>query len=408
MTDSDRATSPANARNADPAKEEVTLNRVTFFLVAAALAGVLGLGFVGFSPNRILTPKAFALWNAGAPLWAAAIVAGFVLLVAGALWRPRPLGEAITLFGALLLLIADFAGAGTAATHLIAAAKSSAARVSLGGAFWALLVVAALAIAESTRRLRATTWMQGLVALAIVAVLAVLAARGWFNDLSLVHEWSIHREEYNLALVRHIALVLSALALALAIGVPLGLTAYARPQRSGGIFSVLNLIQTVPSIALFGLLIGPLTMLSDWLPLLRSIGVRGIGFTPALIALTLYGLLPIARNTEAGLKSVPASAIDTARGMGMTPFQVMAWVSIPLALPVLLAGLRIVTVQLIGLTVVAALIGAGGFGSFVFIGLGQTATDLVLLGALSAIVLALAADILLRFLTLAATRAISS
>ncbi len=386
----------------------MTFNKVTFFLVAMALVGVLGFGFVGFSPNRILTPKAVALWSVDAPLWAAAMTAGLVLLVAGALWRPRWLGEAITLAGAVILLTADFAAAGAAATGLVAAAASSAARVSLGGAFWIVLVTSALAIAESTRRLSAAVWLQGLVALAIVAILAALAAGGWFNDLSLVHEWSIRQEEYNLALVRHVVLVVSALALALVIGVPLGVLASTRPERSGRIFSVLNLIQTVPSIALFGLLIGPLTMLSDWLPLLRTIGVRGIGFTPALIALTLYGLLPIARNTEAGLKSVPVSAVDTARGMGMTPLQIMAWVQIPLGLPVLLAGLRIVTVQLIGLTVVAALIGAGGFGSFVFIGLGQTATDLVLLGALSAILLALAADILLRILTLAATRAVSS
>ena len=386
----------------------MAFNKVTFFLVAVALAGVLGLGFVGFSPNRILTPKAIALWNADAPAWAAAMVAGFGLLVVGALWRSRGVGEAITLAGAVLLLLADFAAAGAAATGLIAAATSSAARVSLGGAFWIVLVASALAIAESTRRLSAALWLQSVVALLILAVLAALAMRGWFNDLSLVHEWSIRQDEYNIAFVRHIVLVVSALALALTIGVPLGILASTRSERSGRIFSVLNLIQTVPSIALFGLLIGPLTMLSDWLPLLRSLGVRGIGFTPALIALTLYGLLPIARNTEAGLKSVPPSAIDTARGMGMTPLQVMFWVQIPLGLPVLLAGLRIVTVQLIGLTVVAALIGAGGFGSFVFIGLGQTATDLVLLGALSAILLALAADILLRLLTLAATRAITS
>ncbi len=386
----------------------MAFSKVTFFLVAVALAGVLGLGFVGFSPNRILTPKAIALWGADAPLGAAAMAVGFVLLVAGALWRPRTVGETVTLAGAVLLLLADFATAGAAATSLIASATSSAARVSLGGAFWIVLVASALAIAESTRRLRVTIWLQGLVALAIVAILASLAMRGWFNDLSLVHEWSIRREEYNAAFGRHLVLVLASLALALVIGVPLGILASTRPERSGRVFSVLNLIQTVPSIALFGLLIGPLTMLSDWLPLLRSIGVRGIGFTPALIALTLYGLLPIARNTEAGLKSVPASAIDTARGMGMTPAQIVFWVQIPLGLPVLLAGLRIVTVQLIGLTVVAALIGAGGFGSFVFIGLGQTATDLVLLGALSAILLALAADILLRLLTLAATRAITS
>ncbi len=386
----------------------MAFNKVTFFLVAAALAGVLALGFVGFSPNRILTPKAIMLWNAEAPQWAAAMAAGFALMVAGALWRPRAVGEAVTLVGAVILFLADFAAAGVAATHLIAVATSSAARVSLGGAFWVVLVASALAVAESLRRFRTVLWLHILVGFGVVAILAALAMGGWFNDLSLAHEWSIRREEYNLALVRHIVLVLSALALALVIGVPLGILASTGPERSGRIFSVLNLIQTIPSIALFGLLIGPLTMLSDWLPFLRTIGVRGIGFTPALIALTLYGLLPIARNTEAGLKSVPTSAIDTARGMGMTPAQVMFWVSIPLGLPVLLAGLRIVTVQLIGLTVVAALIGAGGFGSFVFIGLGQTATDLVLLGALSAILLALAADILLRFLTLAATRLVTS
>ncbi len=155
-------------------------------------------------------------------------------------------------------------------------------------------------------------------------------------------------------------------------------------------------MQTIPSIALFGLLIGPLTALGAALPWLHDIGLTGIGFYPAVIALTLYGLLPIARSTEAGILSVPAAAIETARGMGMTRLQILAWVSVPLALPVLLAGLRVVTVQLIGLAVVAALIGAGGFGAFVFLGLGQTATDLVLLGALSAIAIAIVADGLLR------------
>jgi osmoprotectant transport system permease protein len=386
----------------------VAFDRVTFFLVAVAIVSALGLGFVGFSPNRILTPKSVAIWNADALPYVAAMAIGAALILAGAFWPERRRGERITLAGAVLLLLADFAAAGAAANGLIASAESSAARVSLGGGFWLVLVTASLTIAESLRRLRAHVWLQVLLAAAIVAALAFMAIGEWFDHLSIVREWSNRREQYNAAFVQHIALVLSALALALAIGIPLGVVAVSRPKSSGRIFSVLSLIQTIPSIALFGLLIAPLTMLSDWLPFLREIGVRGIGFAPALIALTLYGLLPIARNTEAGLKSVPPSAIDTARGMGMTPLQIMIWVSIPLALPVLMAGLRIVTVQLIGLTVVAALIGAGGFGSFVFIGLGQTATDLVLLGALSAILLALVADILLRLLTLATTRAISS
>ena len=387
------------------ATEKVAFDKVTFFLAVVTLAAILGLGFVGFSPNRILTPKPITLWNADALGFALGIGAGAALMLAGALLPQRILGERITLAGAILLFLADFAAAGTSARDLIAAADSAAARVSLGGAFWALLVTSALTIAEALRRLRVSMALQALLAVALFAVLTLMATSGWFDDLSIVREWSNRREEYNAAFAQHLILTLSALGLALAIGLPLGIVAANRPAASGRIFSVLSLIQTIPSIALFGLLIGPLTALSDALPFLRDIGVRGIGFTPALIALTMYGLLPVARNTEAGLKSVPPSAIDTARGMGMTPFQITIWVSLPLALPVLLAGLRIVTVQLIGLTVVAALIGAGGFGSFVFIGLGQTATDLVLLGALSAILLALAADILLRLLTIATTRA---
>ncbi|MEJ0097361.1 MAG: ABC transporter permease [Bauldia sp.] len=247
-----------------------------------------------------------------------------------------------------------------------------------------------------------------LLGLAILFDVALLASSHWFDDLSLVREWANRQDEYSEAFGEHIRLVLSALVLAVAIGVPLGLAATTSATRSGRIFTVLSLVQTIPSIALFGLLIGPLTALSQAAPALREIGIRGIGFTPALIALTLYGLLPIARNTETGVKGVPAAAIDAARGMGMTALQITTRVSLPLALPTLLAGLRIVTVQLVGLTVVAALIGAGGFGSFVFLGLGQTATDLVLLGALSAIVLALVADAALRLLTLAATRAFTA
>jgi osmoprotectant transport system permease protein len=112
----------------------------------------------------------------------------------------------------------------------------------------------------------------------------------------------------------------------------------------------------------------------------------------------LYSLLPVVRNTEAGICGVDPGVIDAARGMGLTPTQILWRIELPLGMPVFLAGLRIVTVQAIGLTVVAALIGAGGLGSFVFEGLGQYAADLVLLGALPAIGLALAADFLLQSL----------
>ena len=159
------------------------------------------------------------------------------------------------------------------------------------------------------------------------------------------------------------------------------------------VMTVLNVVQTVPSIALFGLLIAPLSALGAAMP---SLGISGIGFAPAVIALTLYALLPVVRNTLAGIAGVDAAIVESARGAGMTGAQILRRVELPLAFPIILTGIRIVVVQAIGLAVVAALVGAGGLGTFVFQGLGQYATDLVLLGALPAIALALAADFTLR------------
>jgi osmoprotectant transport system permease protein len=185
------------------------------------------------------------------------------------------------------------------------------------------------------------------------------------------------------------------------IGFPLGVVAARSPRLENPLFAVLNLLQTIPSIALFGLLIVPLSALAAAVPQLAAIGVGGIGVAPATVALVLYALLPVVRNTAVGLAGVDGAVIEAGRGMGLTSWQIFRQVEVPLALPVLLAGLRIVTVQAIGLAVVAALIGAGGLGTFVFEGLGQYAVDLVLLGALPAIFLALAADFILQTLSAA-------
>ena len=130
-------------------------------------------------------------------------------------------------------------------------------------------------------------------------------------------------------------------------------------------------------------------------PLAAEIGIRGIGAAPALVALFLYALLPVVANTTIGLGQVPAATVDAARGMGLTERQILTGVELPLALPVILTGIRIVLVQSIGLVTVAALIGGGGFGTFVFQGIGQTATDLILLGAVPTVALAFAAAVLL-------------
>ena len=164
------------------------------------------------------------------------------------------------------------------------------------------------------------------------------------------------------------------------------------------LFASLNIIQTIPSIALFGLLMAPLALLATSLPLLAQWGIKGVGLAPAVIALTLYSLLPIVRSTAAGMSQVPRPLIDAAIGIGLTPRQVLWKVELPLALSVFIAGLRVATVQTIGMAVVAALIGAGGFGAIMFQGLLGGALDLVLLGVVPVVAMAVLADALLKAL----------
>jgi osmoprotectant transport system permease protein len=129
---------------------------------------------------------------------------------------------------------------------------------------------------------------------------------------------------------------------------------------------------------------------------LSNLGVRGIGTAPALIALTLYAFLPIVRNTYTGLKEVPRAAVEAGRGMGMSGGQILRRVELPLALPLIIEGVRASAVLTVGITTVAFLIGAGGLGTFIERGIAQQVPDLILLGALPIILLALAADALLR------------
>ena len=195
--------------------------------------------------------------------------------------------------------------------------------------------------------------------------------------------------------MRSVGLAFGSVAVATVIGIPIGVLCYkVRPVRAA-VLNTLNIVQTIPSIALFGLLIAPLAWVAANIPGASSIGISGIGVAPALVALFAYSLLPVVSNTVVGLQSCPPSAVDAAKGMGMTSAQRLFAVELPLAFPVILTGIRIVLVQNIGLATIAALIGGGGFGVFVFQGIGQTAMDLVLLGAVPTVALAFAAAVVL-------------
>ncbi|HXC26485.1 MAG TPA: ABC transporter permease [Stellaceae bacterium] len=366
-------------------------------MVAATLAGI-DAGFLSVAPNRLVSGTPVMLWVAAGTLPAISLTAaGASLFALGFAMPRRPLHYlAAAVAGAAL--VAMLAAAGAAATTF-ASDAAAATSISLGAGFWAIFACTALALIDSLRRAEAGAFLQLLVAAIAVAGFWLMAKAGLFDALALAREYASRREAFSAAVLRHIELVVAAIVPALVIGVPLGLLALRRRRFETPLFAVLSLLQTVPSIALFGLLIAPLSGLASVFPALGALGIGGVGPAPAIVALVLYALLPVSRGTLAGIGGVPAAAIDAARGMGMGRRQIFWQVEAPLALPVLLAGFRIVLVQAIGLAVIAALIGAGGLGSFVFDGLGQYATNLVLLGALPAIALALGVDFLLRLAT---------
>jgi osmoprotectant transport system permease protein len=374
-------------------------------MMAAAVAGI-GAGFLSVAPNRLVSGTPVMLWAAAGVLPAAALAAAAASIFALGFAVPRRSLHYLTAAVAGAALAATLAAAGAAATTFAGAAAATS--ISLGAGFWTISACAALALIDSLRRAEAGAPVQLVVAAIAVACFWLMAKAGLFDALALAREYASRREAFSAAVLRHIELVVGAILPALLIGVPLGLLALRRKRFETPLFGVLNLLQTVPSIALFGLLIAPLSGLASVFPALGALGIGGVGPAPAVIALVLYALLPVSRGTLAAIGGVPAAAIDAARGMGMSRRQVFWQVEAPLALPVLLAGFRIVLVQAIGLTVVAALIGAGGLGSFVFDGLGQYATNLVLLGALPAIALALGVDFLLRLATGSVSRRFAS
>src|SRR5579871_1664060 len=196
--------------------------------------------------------------------------------------------------------------------------------------------------------------------------------------------WS-HRAEIFQLTLEHLVMVGVSILIAAAIGLPLGILMTRHSRLSRPIMTVANVVQTVPSLALFGFLI-PLPF------------IGGIGARTAIVALVLYSLLPILRNTYVGLTNIDPSVLQAAEAMGMTETQILWRVRLPLALSVILAGIRTATIITIGVATIAAAIGAGGLGTFIFRGVAMVSDAVILAGAIPAAALAILADGLLALL----------
>ena len=367
------------------------IDRLGTLLAIAGGAALAGAPFVVFEPNRIVpgVPLGILVALPGAAAIAvvgAAAIAGIVAVFVAN--PPLRLAASLGAFVAVALAAAAAGNAFTPAGDLIV-------RIAPGAGCWVALVAFGLLATDALTRLRPGPGMRVLLLAAFFAVALAALAHGTFDHLSVMREYRSNAGRFAFEARRHVELAFGSLSAALLVGLPLGVLCHRVPRLRAGVLGSLNFVQTIPSIALFGILMAPLGALAAAVPLAARLGIAGIGAAPALVALFAYSLLPIVANTVAGLARVSPAAVEAARGMGLTRGEVLTRVEWPLALPVILTGVRIVLVQNIGLVTIAALIGAGGLGTFVFQGIGDTAIDLVLLGALPTVALAIASSVLL-------------
>ncbi len=359
-------------------------------LLLAALGGLaLQAPFLSLAANRIVAGEGFNAWELTE---ASLAIPGLLAVVAGLLlglpsrWHWLRLSGAVLGLAGLMWLLSSGASA-------LLADAGDYARVSPGAGFWCLLVVLCLLMADALAQLSPGPASRLTLLLLMLLALACLLYSGMLSQLSILQEYASRQDALVSAAWQHLGLTLGSLTAATLVGLPLGICLYRRASLRKAILPILSFLQTIPSLAMFGIMIPLLSGFVSIVPAAGHIGIAGVGFAPAFLALLLYSLLPVTGNVVAGLQSTPAAAIEAARAMGMSARQRLFRVELRLGLPMILTGLRVALVQTIGLAVIAGLIGGGGFGTFVFQGLNQTATDLILLGALPTVALALSAAV---------------
>ena len=274
------------------------LNPVLVLCVVLALAAAWALPFVRVAPNRLLSGEAVYLvevlqgpgaWLAGALLLALALAAV----------QAQRRATQVLVVAAMATSLAGLWLLAGAHAHHVAHTESSLHRTALGAGFWTLASLAWLVALDAVARLRLGTLVR--LAVLTATALPLLTVLGMGQDLSIAQEYANRSDVFGAAVLRHLQIVLLATVPAVGLGVPLAWAMARTPPLRQALFPVLNVIQTIPSIALFGLLMAPLAWAAAHAPLLAHMGISGVGLAPAVLALLLYALLPIVRSTLAGL-----------------------------------------------------------------------------------------------------------
>lgn len=365
-------------------------------LCAAAYAGsALVLPLLGQRSSRIAAAERLGLEAAGPAGLAIVLVPAFAaaaLALGGGTGglrarAARAFESAAALLSFPLLLLLAALGA-----SLASAPAPAVARISLGAGFWLASAFSYCLVLAAGRRDRRLPF---LAALCAAGGIVAFGAAGLLDGLSLAREFAGRRAAFLEALLRHAAYGLLPTLAAAFVAIPLVAASRRVPALGAFVFAAASVAQTVPTLALLGLLIVPLALLARAVPALAALGFRGVGWAPSAVVLFLYALLPLASAARAGLSAVSPESLEAGRALGMSRRQLLTRVELPLAAPWLMSGLRTAVAQNMGNATLAGLVGSGGLGGLLFLGLAQAAPDLALLAALPISAMALGADRLL-------------
>ncbi len=354
--------------------------------IAAALApsGLL------FRANRVFRGEPSSLLEAfGAWGWVLLCAWLLAALLAASPLRERIRGLTVTLLGAAVPILTLWQ-AGSAATDYVES-TSTIARTSLGLGFWLTQFAAYMLIFAATAWLEPGASRVALTYLPVAGVVAIASAGG-LTEIGIAREYANNMSSFWREFRLHLSYVAGAVAVGLVAGLLSGVLAAKKRSLEPVVFGSLNVLQVLPTLAFIGLLNPVLSGLSERIALFEDLGVRGVGWAPVIIVLSSYAVYPIARNTHAAIASLDRAVTDAARGVGMGRLRMLAEIELPLALPVVIAGVRVALVQTTAGAIIAGLVGGGGLGIFVFLGASETATDLILLGVVPIVALALFFD----------------
>jgi osmoprotectant transport system permease protein len=272
--------------------------------------------------------------------------------------------------------------------------KTAYSRMSIGIDMWLVIICYASVIIKANEHETSRFFRMFMICCPFV-LLAVLLFSGKMDQLGIMMEYYTYKVKFLTALNQHVLISLLVIATGIAIGIPLGYLVNEKRHFENFFIPFINITETLPAISLIAIVMIPLSMLSNQFPLLKQIGISGFGIAAPFVALVFYAIFPIVHNTQAAFKMIRSEYIEIGRSLGMNSRQIFLQVKMPIALPVIMSGIRIAVVYSVSGVTLAAFIGGGGLGTFI---LQNDSMDFVLLGALPVIGITFIADSILQFI----------